>query len=628
MDDAIRISVEQFRFIYEADFRVWARLYLQANKDTQPPSYCFFPQDAFSQQPFFPRNLSLKHDNGQVFATGSSIWGSTGATCDHGLPTFRQAVRIGVALKDPVSLSISETAQCDSGYAAWFARNENYLAVLILAWAYILSARWTEIMPGPCSLSYTDCQATYHDATASHQNDQNAINIDIGNANPEEARWWAALLAPGQGWQATMPLEQGSFLSPWSVRLQPGPQFSLSRVRNASPSPHLAPSFSDACSYLNRFCELHNIIDQSHAALAAVLLFPSMGGHQTLQLPAPLVSNGKQSLELPFTRYDGQLQHDWIHQGHHLDKFLTLSCNTRGIRPMLLGIFYEPSVECNAVTPWLQGALGAIDHLAGNNPYVMGRMCMERAPKVAYLWLGITILGLQKKLLQDVRFGLIPIELHAAAWSGTVQSFIQEPVSHPLVVHGHVTRADECRLLFLSQTDHHARVPVCQWKPFGATPIDDVDVEVRVHAECEAHGLQYQGFFWDCIDNGLEFPSSGEAVIHNPRNRSPTQELNGAGQIPIFYGALDREKEVISENATRSILGWLRVEGHARHETDIWKHEWFDMSDSDEEDVGWDEVRSDDEPKPPSRVESWISGVNSSISAAQFEQPGLSPFPI
>lgn len=29
---------------------------------------------------------------------------------------------------------------------------------------------------------------------------------------------------------------------------------------------------------------------------------------------------------------------------------------------------------------------------------------------------------------------------------------------------------------------------------------------------------------------------------------------------------MDREKEVISENATRSIFGWLRVEGYARHE--------------------------------------------------------------
>jgi hypothetical protein len=406
MDDAIRISDEQFHSVYEASFRIWGRLYLHVTKDSQLPAYCLFAQDAFSQHPFFPHNLSLKHDNSQVFATGLSVWGSTGATCNHSLPTFRQPVRIGVTLKDPVSLSISETAQCDTSYASWFARNENYLAVLILAWAYILSARWTEIMPGPCSLRYTDCQATYQDATTSHH--QKAINIDIGNVNSEETRWWAAILASGQGWQATMALEQDSFPSPWSIRLQSVSQFVLQRGMSVSPSPHVTTSFSDAYSYLNRFCEYHNIIDQSHAALAAVLLFPSMGGHQTLQLPTPLVSNRNQSPDPPFTRYNGQLHHDWIHRGHHLDKLLTLSCNIRGIRPMLLGIFYEPSVECNAVTPWLQGALAAIDYLTGGNPYIRGRMCMDRAPKVAYLWLGCTILGLQKKLLQDVRFGSIP----------------------------------------------------------------------------------------------------------------------------------------------------------------------------------------------------------------------------
>jgi hypothetical protein len=187
------------------------------------------------------------------------------------------------------------------------------------------------------------------------------------------------------------------------------------------------------------------------------------------------------------------------------------------------------------------------------------------------------------------------------------------------VVHEHVARADECRTLFLSQTNYHARVPVCQWKPFGATPLDDVDVEVRVHAKCEAHVLQYHGFFWDCTNDKLEFQLVGEADVHMPRSRSPTQELSGARQIPVFYKALDREKEVVSENATRSILGWLRFEGHAWNERDIWKHEWFNMSASDEEDESWNGVCSEDRPKSSSHVNSWICGLNSSISVAQDE---------
>jgi hypothetical protein len=146
---------------------------------------------------------------------------------------------------------------------------------------------------------------------------------------------------------------------------------------------------------------------------------------------------------------------------------------------MLLSAFYEPSIECNAVTPWLQGALAALDSLAGDNPFIIGRICMERAPKIAFLWLGITILGLPKKVLKDVRYGLIPIDLHSAAWSVAVQSFIQESVSSPLVTRGHVSRADECRLLFLSRSSYHTRVPVCQWKPFGTTPVEDTDQGIQ-----------------------------------------------------------------------------------------------------------------------------------------------------
>ena len=187
-----------------------------------------------------------------------------------------------------------------------------------------------------------------------------------------------------------------------------------------------------------------------------------MSGTQFLQLPTPRVSNWRKAPHPPPDCPDGKLQHDWIHEDHHIDKLLTLSCNTRGIRSMFFSVFYEPDIECNAATSWLQGALAAMDHLAGNNPHIIGRMCMERAPRVACLWLGSLILGVQERLLQELQFGQIPIDLHSAVWSGTVQSFIQQRISKPLIKNGCVSRADECRLLFLSQPDHHARVPVCQ----------------------------------------------------------------------------------------------------------------------------------------------------------------------
>ena len=228
-----------------------------------------------------------------------------------------------------------------------------------------------------------------------------------------------------------------------------------------------------------------------------------------------------------------------------------------------------------------------------------------------------TILGVQEKVLQGVRFGQIPIDLHSAVWSGTDQSFLQQPVSKPLVTDGCVSRADECRLLFLSQSGHHARVPVCQWKPFGATPVEDVDVEVRTHEGFEGHQLQYECIFWECMNDSTVFQSVQGADSLNFPDHSPSKAPanTNVGPVSVFYGVLGRDREAISENATRSIFGWLRFDGYARHEEEIWKHEWFDMSNSDD-DISEGKTTSDGSPKLSSRVVSWLLEVNSSSGTA------------
>lgn len=615
MHDAVRLSADKFRSIYEEGFKTWARLYLRVLKNPELPHHVLCVRDAFRQHPFLPRNLSLKRDKRGASATGASIWGTTKAGCDPGLPSFRQPVHIRVAVTEPISLSISEMGEAKPAYASCFARDNDYLAMLILAWTYILSARWTEIMPGSCTLAYTEDRAPYHDGMSKRKDKQNPMSVHIGNATPEEVRWWAAVLAPGQGWQARMTLEQNTFLSPWSVHLQQTSLgFVLLHTPDDFPLSHPAASFSDASTYLHNFCTRRSIIDQSYAALASVLLLPSKRGLSTLRLPTPRFSDTGDAIDPLLRCIDGKLLDDWIPKDHHMDKLLALSCNTRSIRPMLLSAFYEPRIGCNAVSPWLQGTLAAIEHLAGQNPYIVGRMCMERAPQVAFLWLGSLVLGLQERLLQDVRFGQIPIDLPSAAWSGTVQSFIQQPVSKPLVTDGFVSRADECRLLFLSQSGHHARMPVCQWKPFGATPFEDVDIEVRRHKGCEVHQLQYRGILWDCEDGKSGFQSSQEADSQNLSDGSLAKAPGDTEPVRISFEDLDRDREAISENATRNIFGWLRFDGYARHEEDIWKHEWFYMSESDEDDIEDDETTSGASPELLPRIKSWLSDVNPSTS--------------
>ena len=631
MDDSVRPNPGAFRETYSAAFAVWSRLYLYANENPTLPASCLLTKDLFHQHPYFPPRLRLKrvqpaghNASPRLYVMSHSIWGSPPCKDDVDFSSFQQQLDIEVATSDPVTLSIAEPAH--SSNPPWFIRSDrNYIPVLVLAWAYILSARWTELFSESCSLRYTDSQAKYQDGISEQSSGRSCSYVDIGPASLEETRWWAAVLAPRQGWQSTM--RDGRLMSPWSILLRTGHSFVLQTTNPSFPSPlrSLAVSFTAACLFLNRFCLRHNIMDQSHAALAAVLLLPCFGKNRAFQfqLPHPKLDNREQASGIAISQqsFSPKYQEYDRHKEGHLDRLLTLSCNTRAIRPMLLSSFYEPSVNCNLVAPWLQGATAAIDAMAHGKPHILGRMLMEREPSVAFLWVGATILRLQETLLKDVRHGQIPADLHSAVWSGTVQSFLQQPVSSPLVTNGYISRADECRLLFLSHSDQYARVPICQWRPFGVTAVGDVDLEVRIHAECGNHWLQYRGFSWDCADGISRFQSPGLVTEYCPSPcRASTKSLVDKRRISIVYDGLNREKEVVSENATRSIFGWLRFDGYARHEKDLWHHKWFDVPDSDEDE---DEDGGGGTPEINRNftlIKQWLSGLEEEAGILEQEE--------
>lgn len=168
-----------------------------------------------------------------------------------------------------------------------------------------------------------------------------------------------------------MTVEGDTFLSPWSVTLQMPHPFLLSQTVASLPTDPLAcmaASSSDARQWLNKFCERHHILDQAHAALFAVILLPSLGTGKATQLPTFAASNSAQSASPPSSAPvppDSSACHWLYHDEREFDKLLTLGCHTKGICPLLLSVFYGLRVECNTVTPWLQGTISAIDSLVG-----------------------------------------------------------------------------------------------------------------------------------------------------------------------------------------------------------------------------------------------------------------------
>ncbi|KAH9879435.1 hypothetical protein J1614_002875 [Plenodomus biglobosus] len=99
---------------------------------------------------------------------------------------------------------------------------------------------------------------------------------------------------------------RSSFLSPWSLRVDSSPEFARSADMNTTNSQASASTFLEAPSFLDRFCTRHNIVDQSHPALTAVILFPYMAGRN---LDTPFRSLGEQqqeqTLKSPFDHHTG-----------------------------------------------------------------------------------------------------------------------------------------------------------------------------------------------------------------------------------------------------------------------------------------------------------------------------------
>lgn len=181
MSDAVKLSDDDFRRTYELGFRTWAAL---ASSKVPASDACV--TDALLHQPPLPRGLRLKREYGHVFATGSSLWETRGGTCE--LPAFQTQVQIGITRDEPMQLFISAAAQDKLG-SFFSSSDENFVAVLVLAWAYVLSARWAEIISEPCLVKYTRHRARTADTTV-HQkpNDSNAIELAIPGASPAEVR--------------------------------------------------------------------------------------------------------------------------------------------------------------------------------------------------------------------------------------------------------------------------------------------------------------------------------------------------------------------------------------------------------------------------------------------------------
>ncbi|CZT41572.1 uncharacterized protein RSE6_01326 [Rhynchosporium secalis] len=550
MEDAVLPTEQAFKTMYERGYCTWFSLYEMtiADSKTHRPSWECLSQleNAFPDHPSFPENLVIDESFSNT-----------------------------IIAKDP--------QQSTFVFPRSSNEDDDHITLLVLAWTYILSARWAEIIPGASGPEYSSYEAEWEDknillASAPTDTTTATAVIDLGDVDDDAARWWSAVLALEGGWNTSIPSDKGHILhSPWSTKLVSEQRFILSRGTKSRPLPsqHRAASFAIALRYLSSYCEFHGVVEQNYAALAATLLLPvAKFDNRRVQLPTPRF-RGKARLNKESTCKKPA----WSDNLNQLDRLLTLSCNAVGTKALLNSVFFEPGVACNVCGAWLQGTFAFLDSDIVEDQHALLRVLIKRDPSLGFLWLGAFIIGSQIRSLQEARQAWWKIDLHVAAWTGTLMSFIQEPVSKLPPGTEEISRADECRLMYLSHDQYYTVPPLFPFAPFGSTAMIDTNIDVRQHALCETrHSLEYEGLTWRCRGVQSTATTVPRAFLR-AKDRQPID-----GDISVNYENLDNEDDDNSEMVTRNIFTWLRdMDGFPVAERAIREHEWIDNLDSDDD---------------------------------------------
>jgi len=602
LEDAVRASKTDIQRMLTRSYKIWSSYSIDTNFQDGLQAYHLQLRNILGVVPAYLASTIIQHGGSpqlqlertsskelELYISGHSTWRTTKGSCSLNNKIIPYQLLLGIQRSTRCSfVNDSRFANWPGLYSGEIAVRGNVLAILAFAWAYILSARWVE-MQQPDAMAHVSAQqghilylaakANWMYETAERSPDE--LYIDLGDVDDNAACWWSAILAPGEGWRAELTHNATIYRSPWSICVTATQNFHIRRTGHRKPSsngPFVPPSSEAALTYLADFVMRHDADSQCSVALAAALTFPFLSS-RSAKLPLPNLQriSPTDSLHSPFI--DGHQKKGTVwEESKLLCYYMTLSCDRRGMHALLCGSFFDPQVTCNLVSPWFQPIIEIIDPLVKTGDFesiaiIMGR----RQPKLAALWMGAAISGMADSILQWTKSGLTAIELYAAAWTATTHSFISSMSDAACRYEDRtISRSDECRLLFLTEAEGYTRIPICPWKPFGDTAVCDTEIEVRQHRHCRDHYLQYVSWSWN-LHNGTQLEEPG-FTVDNDWYKS-TIEYHFADQL----SEKGLKNEMLSENATRSIFGWLRNSGWPKGEENICRHSWIGFDESDEE---------------------------------------------
>ncbi|KAI9732140.1 MAG: hypothetical protein M1834_004236 [Cirrosporium novae-zelandiae] len=539
--DQIKPSAEDKNNMISKSWFIWNSLVENASSRISFPKQIPLSQSILQNVPDFRStkllsSLSPGHTN--LVASGRSVW-RIGSNCElvHKI--------IDHSIITAISKTVSCTTKDSGGFESWIgiegkeSTDRNYLAILISAWAYIISAHWAESQEG--HLQYTDKRGSVSPIIL----DPNYI-IDIGNADEAETKWWTAVAAQN-GWKATISSNfegvNGTFVSPWSIDIDFEPTLTVCSTSIPSPVESSCATASEAYSHLVRFCKLHGIFDQALIALSATLTFPT---HSFKNFPAKLPT--PKHTRIPSNKYDSTTDTDF----RALEKiYRAIGCymtiSALGIVPLLCSMFFEETVPCNLSGEWLETAFQALRPIQHHNLHlaIVGSL---RRPSLGFWWTGACLTGLAEMILRsDLEQIYMPIDLVCGWWTGNPQSFICcHHTTTASTSEKWIFRWKEALLLYISG---ERQLPLCPWRPPGKSLVRDTELSVQGHAYCIDHFLRMESWIWFGADGNTHI-DYGYSI--NPEKNSDKQisyKANSSSKLP--------DQIEISNKASRQYTLWI-----------------------------------------------------------------------
>ncbi|CAG8119261.1 unnamed protein product [Penicillium salamii] len=476
-----------------------------------------------------PKNIFFQGRN--LAMEASSIWKvSNHGDCDGLKPEVSRRAFMNLAVEEPVSVELDGQA-----FNAWIGTTDetrtstNYIGILTLGWSYILSARLIEL-----------------------RGEGATLHLDVGKVNDDVARWWSAILDPGEGWEALVTWDSEDFIAPWSVSRDCARLFSIKHETPASDSVFVPLSSQRAFEVLSGFAILHGLGSQLPISLATALVLPVHRYFKwTAHLPTPRMEEqkGKPSSSTQ------SIPRVWQECLSDIEYYMSLSCSPERIFAIVCGPFWEPEVPCNLVSPWLHPALNEVitsslpvttqdqeadfvpgarareirESLCARDEEIFALLCAIRRPSIGALCIGAVISGLCPRIIQRVENGHPPVEQHAFPWTGSPLCFHDLSGVGPYRSDGSdsISRQDVWRLLHLPTTnpeywDFNIRL-FGGWAPCGRSLTKNCDLQVVVHLNCRRHEYQHDHWLWNSDEESFVDDYGYSRDLMTPIPQRPVQ---------------------------------------------------------------------------------------------------------